>query len=103
VSEVLEVEREIARVVEEIEQAEGERRYLDNQVSLSTITLSLYGPDAMTSPGAFDPVKAALRQSLRSMGQSLGSVIELLAGLLPWLAALYATFRAVLWRFRRRG
>jgi len=102
VSEVLEVEREIARVVEEIEQAEGERRYFDNQVSLSTITLSLYGPEAMTSPGAFDPVKAALRQSLRTMSQSLGTLIELLAGLLPWLIALYAAFRLVRWRLRRR-
>ena len=38
VAEVLEVEREIARVVEEIEQAEGERRYFDNLISLSTIS-----------------------------------------------------------------
>ena len=36
--ERLEVEREIARVVEEIEQAEGERRYFDNLISLSTIS-----------------------------------------------------------------
>lgn len=103
VSEVLEVEREIARVVEEIERAEGERRYFDNQVSLSTITLSLHEPDAVISPGLLDPVLAALRQSLRIMGESLGSLIELLAGLLPWLAALYLAFRVVVWRVRRRG
>ena len=102
VSEVLEVEREIARVVEEIEQAEGERRYFDNQVALSTITLSLHEPDALVSPGAFDPVAAALRQALRIMGESLGALIELLAGLLPWAAALYLAFRAVLWRLRRK-
>lgn len=103
VSEVLEVEREIARVVEEIEQAEGERRYFDNQVSLSTITLFLHEPDAMVSPGAVDPVLAALRQALRIMGESLGSLIELTAGLLPWLVAVYLAFRAALWRLRRRG
>ena len=103
VSEVLEVEREIARVVEEIEQAEGERRYFDNQVSLSTITLVLFEPDAMVNPGAFDPVKAALRQALRIMGESLGSLIEIGAGLLPWLIAVYLAFRAALWRLRRRA
>ena len=103
VSEVLEVEREIARVVEEIEQAEGERRYFDHQVSLSTITLSLYERDEIVNTGLFDPVLTALRQSLRIMGESLGSLIELMAGLLPWLAALYLAFRVVLWRLRRRG
>lgn len=103
VSEVLEVEREIARVVEEIERAEGERRYFDTQVSLSTITLSLLEPDALVAPGLLDPVLAALRQSLRILGESLGSLIELLAALLPWLAALYLAFRVVLWRVRRRG
>jgi hypothetical protein len=102
VSEVLEVEREIARVVEEIEQAEGERRYFDSQVALSTITLSLHEPAALVSPGALDPVAAALRQALRIMAESLGALIELLAGLLPWLVALYLVFRAVLWRLRRR-
>ncbi len=103
VSDVLEVEREIARVVEEIEQAEGERRYFDHQVSLSTVTLALFEPDAMVSSGAFDPVGAALRKALRIMGESLGSLIELGAGLLPWLTALYLAFRAVLWRLRRRA
>lgn len=103
VSEVLEVEREIARVVEEIEQAEGERRYFDNQVALSTITLSLHEPDAIVERGLLDPVLSALRQSLRIMGESFASLIELLAGLLPWLVALYLAFRFVLWRLRRRG
>lgn len=103
VSDVLEVEREIARVVEEIEQAEGERRYFDNQVSLSTITLALFEPDAMVTPGAFDPVKAALRQALRIMGESVASLIELGAGLLPWLTTIYLAFRAALWRLRRRA
>lgn len=103
VSEVLEVEREIARVVEEIEQAEGERRYFDNLISLSTITLSLYEPDSMVTPGALDPIFAALRQSVRIMSESLASLIQLGAGLLPWLVALYLAFRIVRWRLRPRS
>jgi hypothetical protein len=102
VSEVLEVEREIARVIEEIEQAEGERRYFDNQISLSTITVSLHEPAAMVTPGALDPIVYALRQSLRTMGESFGSLIELASALLPWIIALYLAFRVVRWRLRRR-
>ena len=100
VSEVLSVEREIARVVEEIEQAEGERRYYDNLVSLSTITLSLYEPNSMVTPGALDPILDALRGSLRTASESLAALIQLSSGLLPWLLALYFVFRFIRWRVR---
>jgi len=103
VSEVLSVEREIARVVEEIEQAEGERRYYDNLVSLSTITLSLHEPDSMVTPGALDPIIEALRGSVRIMSGSLGALIQLASGLLPWLLALYLVFRLVRRRLRPKA
>jgi hypothetical protein len=102
VEEVLSVEREIARVVEEIEQAEGERRYFDNLISLSTITLTLYEPESMVTPGVLDAVTRALRGSLRTMSESLAVLIELASGLLPWIVALYLAFRVVRWRLRRR-
>jgi len=41
IADVLEVERELARVRGEIEQAEGELRYLGNQESYSTLTITL--------------------------------------------------------------
>lgn len=102
VSEVLEVEREIARVVEEIEGAEGERRYYDNLVALSTITLSLYEPDAIVSPGALDPLFDAVRQSARTASESLAAMILLVSALLPWLVALYFVYRFVRWGWARR-
>ena len=42
ISEVLEVERELRQVREEIESTEGRLRYLSNQVAYSTITLNIY-------------------------------------------------------------
>lgn len=102
VSEVLAVEREIARVVEEIERAEGERRYFDNQVSLSTLTLSLFEPAAIVAPGALDPIVSALRQSVGLMSESIGELIELFAAGLPWLVAFYLGWRFIRWRRRAR-
>ena len=102
VTEVLAVEREIARVVEEIEQAEGERRYFDNQVSLSTLTLSLFEPASIVTPGALDPIVSALRQSVGLMSESIGNLIELFASGLPWLVALYLAWRLIRWRQRAR-
>lgn len=102
VSEVLAVEREIARVVEEIERAEGERRYFDNQIGLSTLTLSLFEPAAIVTPGALDPIVSALRQSVGLMSESIGELIALFAAGLPWLVALYLGWRLIRWRRRAR-
>lgn len=103
VSEVLAVEREIARVVEEIEQAEGERRYFDNQVSLCTITLSLFEPSSLVTPGALEPIITALRRAAGLMSESVAELIELVARALPWVIALVVVFRLVRWRRRSRG
>jgi hypothetical protein len=103
VSEVLSVEREIARVVEEIEQAEGERRYFDNQVSLSTITLALFEPSSMVAPGALEPIVSALRRAAGLMSESVAELIELAASALPWVIALVLVFKWVRWRRRPRG
>lgn len=42
VSEILEIERELSVIREEIESKEGQLKYLQNKVSLSTITINFY-------------------------------------------------------------
>lgn len=42
VSEILEIEKQISAIREEIEAKEGELKYLENQVSLSTVTIEFY-------------------------------------------------------------
>lgn len=94
-SEVLEAERELARLIEEIEQMEGERRYYDQQVALSTITLELYEPQAMVEAGWFDPARQALRGSLQVLSTSVAAIICALAFLAPWLLVLWVVWRIV--------
>lgn len=63
VSDALEVQKQIAAVRTEIEQLEGRRRFLENQSSLSTITVTLQQPVSLvpTSPGSFySSVKEAI-------------------------------------------
>ncbi|RTQ52344.1 DUF4349 domain-containing protein [Hymenobacter gummosus] len=52
VSEVLEIEAKIGQVREEIESAESRFKALNDQVAYSTITLKLYQPLALPTPGA---------------------------------------------------
>jgi hypothetical protein len=103
-SEILEAERELARVTEEIEQMEGERRYYDQQVALSTIAVTLQEPDSVVKAGVFSPVSQAVRDSLEVLAASLAGLIYALVFLAPWLVVAYVAwkiFKAV--RARRRA
>ena len=42
VTEILEIEKELASIREEIEAKEGQLKYLQNRVSLSTVTIEFY-------------------------------------------------------------
>jgi hypothetical protein len=52
VSDLLQVEKELARVREEIEKMQGELKYWDSQVQFATVTISLSEKD-MEEPAAF--------------------------------------------------
>ena len=65
--EVLRVERELARVREEIERYEGRLRYLSARVALSTLTITVHEPAPIlgNSPGE-NPIAAALRRAWKN-------------------------------------
>lgn len=97
-SDVLEAERELARVTEEIERMEGERRFYDQQVALSTIVVTLREPEPVLQSGAFQPIREALRDSLRVLASSIAALVYAAFALLPWLvllAILAVTVRAI--------
>ncbi len=102
--DLLEIEREVARVRGEIESMEGRRRYLADQAALSTLTVELREPAALVNvePGAFDPVFEALGESVTLVSRSLGAIIVFVAVLLPWLVAAWLLFILVRWWWRRR-
>lgn len=102
--DVLNAERELARVTEEIERLEGERRFYDQQVAFSTIALTLVEPQALVEPGVFAPITEALRDSASVLAQSLAAIVYLAVFLAPWSVVAFAVwrvFRAV--RARRKA
>jgi len=101
-SDVLEAEREVSRVTEEIEQLEGERRYYDQQIALSTIAVELLEPAAVVSGGALRPIRDALAEALEVASQSVGAMIVALAAALPWALGLWVLWK-LLRTLRRRG
>src|SRR5205823_7282255 len=92
--EVLRVERELARVREEIERYEGRLRFLGARAATSTLTITVHEPAPLSGsdPGE-NPIVAALRRAWRTFVAlvagviaSLGVVIPLgLIGLAGWM------------------
>jgi hypothetical protein len=82
--DVLNVERELARVREEIERHEGRLRYLRARTSLSTLSVSLHEPLPITgNPSAGDVVAEALRRAWRNLLGVVAGGIASLGVLVP--------------------
>jgi hypothetical protein len=101
-ADVLQAERELARVTEEIEQAEGERRFYDQQVALSTITAEIHEKEALVRPGALSPIVDALRDSLAVGASSVAVLIYAVVGGAPWVLVLWVLWRLIRAAIRRR-
>lgn len=101
--EVLQAERELARVREQIERLEGRRRYLETHTSMNTLTLTLREPAppledrwAALMGGAFRRAWQRFWDFAALLVESLGIVIPLAAlALGGWAAA-----RRLGWRRR---
>jgi Domain of unknown function (DUF4349) len=82
--EVLRVERELARVREEIERYEGRLRFLTTRVATSTLTITVHEPAPIlgNNPGE-NPIAAALRRAWRNFVALLAGTIASLGVLIP--------------------
>ncbi len=92
VAEVLEVERELARVRGEIEQLEGQMRVWNDQVSLSTLTITLATkrPEiaATAAPSFSRRVSLAWHDSIAALATAAEGLSIAFIALLPWLPLL---------------
>ncbi len=82
--EVLRVERELARVREEIERYEGRLRYLSSRVATSTLTITVHEPAPIlgNNPGE-NPIARALRRAWKNFIALVAGVIASLGIVIP--------------------
>ncbi len=111
--DLLDVERELARLRLEIESMQGSLRGLDDRISLSTLRVSMYQevvqqvvpPDSVFSPlvSALENAGPRFKGSVRGIMALAGGVVSFAVALAPWLVILipgWLVLRA-LWRRRR--
>jgi len=82
--EVLRVERELARVREEIERYEGRLRYLSSRAAMSTLSVTVHEPAPIlgNEPGE-NPIAAAVRRAWDNFVGLLAALIASLGILIP--------------------
>jgi hypothetical protein len=106
-SDLLETERELARVRGEIEQLEGRQRFWDNRVSLAMLAVAVHEPQPAVASAAGGAV-AALRHSFSEAADNfvyaIAGIISITGGLIPIAAALVLAvwIIAKLWKLRKR-
>jgi hypothetical protein len=97
--DVLAVERELARVREEIERYEGRLRFLRSRVAVSTLTVTVAERGPVVGQPGSNVIVEAFRRAWRNFVNVIASGIELMGGLLPLLAlAVLAAFGWRRWR-----
>ncbi len=102
--DVLSVERELARVREEIERYEGRIRYLKAQVAISTITITVFEPGPLVGGPGENVLVRAFKESWRNFVGVIASGIALAGGLIPLVLlgiVVLVVLRAVWRRFGR--
>ena len=100
--DVLAVERELARVREEIERYEGRLRFLRTQVSMSSLSVMVSEPGPVVGHPGSNVIVEALKQSWRNFVYVIAGGIEMLGGLLPVLVlGVIAWIGVRKWRGRR--
>ncbi len=82
--DVLAVERELARVREEIERYEGRLRFLRTRAAVSTLSVTVHEPAPLLGQNPGDnPILAALRQAWRNFVGFIAWMIASLGVLIP--------------------
>ncbi len=87
-TDVVEVEQKLANVRENIEKTEGRMRYLKDQASFSTLTVSVYEPSLLntsTGGGFFYELGQAVKKGLSGFTSVLAGLITVIIALLPLL------------------
>jgi hypothetical protein len=100
-SDVLAVERELARVREDIERQEGRMRYLRTRAAMSTLSVTVHEKaPVVAGTGSGGMLAEAFREAWRNFIGFTAGTIAAMGTLLP-LGAIVAAIAWLVWRARR--
>jgi hypothetical protein len=104
ISEMLQVEQELARVQGEAEALKAQIDYLERQAAMATVTIELAEPQAIVRPAGTDwGVGAAVTTSIRAFVDTLNVIIVVIGPVLALGLFFVLPVLLVIWLIRRRS
>ena len=104
-SEVIEAERALSEVTEELESMEAQKRTMDGQIHYSTLKADVTEPplpQKINRPVLWEPMVTALKDGRTGLITSLAVALEIVIVLSPWLVVAALGFWALhRWRASR--
>ncbi len=98
--DILEVEQVLTNVREEIERMEGRKRFLEDQIALSTITVNLHEPYPLMASGRY----GFLAQMRRGIENGVSGFSDVLSACITFAIAgipLFVLLFVLIWAIRR--
>jgi hypothetical protein len=102
-SDLLEIEREFARVQADIDAHESVLAALKLRVAMSAMTLNYTPKYAAVSESIWRPLGVAFGNFVPNMASTLAAIVEFIGEILPVVLILSLFVWLVMWFFRRRG
>lgn len=102
--DLIEVQRELARVQAELDSLATRRKLLSQLTDKVHVMLQITARPSVLEAGAWSPVKQSLLRAGRVLAGSVAALIEVIVALLPWALLLGIVLLVVrAWRRRRRA
>ena len=93
--DLIELEKELARVQSELDSLAGQRKALANETEKTFMQIDFRAKRSISEAGAFHPVSHAIATSVRIFAESVGSLITFVVAALPWAGLFVVMFFAV--------
>lgn len=100
--DLLEVERELARVQADLDSLAARRKALAQQTDKVLVMLRIAARPAVLQDGVWSPVADAVTGAGHVLARSLSALIGLVVGALPWAVLMGAGFVGLRFAWRRR-
>ncbi|WP_394758775.1 DUF4349 domain-containing protein [Flavobacterium sp.] len=101
VSEMLEIEKQLAEIREEIEAKEGQLKYMQSQVSMSTVSIEMYTNNASQS-GITVSYGGKIWNEIKSGFNGLSSFLLGIIGVWPFIIIFVLLFIFIKRRFKKK-
>jgi hypothetical protein len=101
-SDLLEIERELARVQQQIDSTASILAAMKQRVSMSTLSLNYEGKYSAVSQSIWRPLGDAFSSFAPNIAASLADIVNFISSILLWLILLGLVIWFVVWRMGRK-